>query len=170
MIDELVEDLLLTGRDITDSELHDLRRVVAAAGFSPDAVTRAGPKLSGMVWGTRSLRSNDWVPNDIQHYLLHVVVHQEWPVGTSLDEYVESLRDAVLREDGPVALDERFGVHRLSMYGRSGRWRGPFGSEWIMVGYNIGYGYWATGFQPDVEHFRVQQREGTGRRWLRPMM
>lgn len=169
VVDELIDELIRTGRKLSDAECRSLREAVASVGFDPHATARAGGKLAGIPWNAQIVASRDWIPNDVRHYLRHVIAQQEWPTGTLIDEYLQSLRDAVLDEDGAILLERFPDVQRLTFLGHCGRWRGPSGGPWILVGYNLGYGYWVTGYQPDEEHFlSLQGSEGAGRQWLRP--
>jgi hypothetical protein len=171
VVDELIENLIRTDRDITDAELRDLRNTVASVGFDPAAKARAGTEVAGSVWQGRIIASRDHISNEVRHYLRHAIAGQEWPSGTVLDEYLQSLHDAVLDSDGAILLEQFPLVRRLTFLGHSGRWRGPSGGAWILVGYNLGYGYWVTGFQPGEDRIlSLQGSEGPDRRWLQPLI
>lgn len=167
MIDELIDELIRTGRDITEDEAQNLRRVVGNLGFSPYDTMRAGTDLNGIVWQGRIIARNDQLPNDVRHYLKHVVAQGEWPSRTTIAEYVLSLREAVRDPGGGFCVDIFTTTWQLTFFGRSRAWEGQHGGEWILVGYNRGYGYWVTGFQPikGLEHVpsHVDRLE---RRWL----
>lgn len=169
MVDRLIQELSHSGRDITGAEFRELRRLVAEAGFDPSAVARAGVDVAGLTWRGRIAASRDWLPSEDQHYLKHVVANREWPLGATLDEYVESLRDAVRNDTGAVSLELVHATRRLTFLSPSGRWRGPGGGTWILVGYNIGYGYWSTGYQPDQRQLLAIQEERPDRQWLQPL-
>jgi hypothetical protein len=166
VVDELIEELIRTGRDVTNAELRELRRLVADAGFGPNAISPAGGDVAGLVWQGMNIASGDWLPNETLHFLKHVVAGQEWPTGTSLDEYVQSLRDTILEEEGAVSMEQVHTFHRLTFLSSSNRWRGPNGGPWILVGYNINYAYWSTGFQPKQRQISFIQEERSNRRWL----
>ncbi len=57
-----------------------------------------------------------------------------------------------------------FGWH-VAIVGRSGRWQGPRGFDWMLVEYRVSSGHWATGFQlRDGLFFFAPRRI---KRWLR---
>lgn len=168
VIGELVEDLVQTGREITDAELHEIRRAVASAGFGPTDTMKATMDMAGLTWQGRVIASSDRLPNDERHYLRHAVAREEWPANTTLHDYIHSLSDAVLDLRGGICLDSLAATHWLTFFSRSGRWRGPASGGWILVGYNLDHGHWTTGFQP-VEglDYRPPYFERLERRWLR---
>ena len=145
VVDQLIEELSQTGRDITDTELQDLRRWVAGVGFGPTATMKASADMAGSSWHGKIIASNDRLPNDIRHYLRHVTAREEWPVNTTLDEYIHSLSDAILDQRGGICIDKFQSTWRLTFFSRSVRWQGPGSGGWILVGYNQGHGHW----QPD---------------------
>lgn len=169
MVDELINDLIRTGREISDAECRALREAIAAVGFDPAAIVRAGTEVVGTIWQGHVIASHDRFPNDMRHYLRHVIAGREWPSGTLIHEYLQSLQEAVSDEDGAILLEQFPLVRRLTFLGRSGRWRGPSGGRWILVGYNLGYGYWVTGYQPGRDRILSLQTEGPDRQWLRPL-
>lgn len=105
---------------------------------------------------------------DIAHYLRHVIAGREWPSGTTLDAYVRSLQLAVLDLRSGILLEVVHGVTRLTFLALAGPWRGPEGSDWILVGYDIDYGYWTTGYQlRESLGERARRADIQERRWLR---
>jgi hypothetical protein len=168
VVDELIEELIRTGRSITDAELRELRQSVADSGFDPTATMKASVDIAGFLWQGRTVASNDWLPNDVRHYLRHVAARVEWPVNTTPDEYVRSLADAILDQHGGVCIDKLEDTWQLTFFSKADRWRGPGSGGWILVGYNQGYGYWTTGFQPvDGLDYRPSRWQRMERQWLR---
>lgn len=117
---------------------------MADVGFDEWRLVRAGGVIVGLVWNGRVVYAKDQLPFVEVYFLKHVVRGRQWPPGTPYDEYVESLRQAVSGLDGGVSLESRFGSVRLSFVARSFEYRGPEGAEWILVGYSVDYGAWAT--------------------------
>ena len=166
-IDALTLDIATTGREAATHELQWIRERVAVVGFDPNALSRAGTLLKGLTWEGRTIASSDRLPTAVVHYLRHAVARQERPAGTTLDEYSDSLRQTILAPAGGVYLERYFGVWELSFVGPSEQWRGPGGAEWILVGYETGYGFWVTGFQPrDGLDYLTQKPDRTHGRWL----
>lgn len=163
----LILDIARTGRDPTDDEIRQIRADAAAAGFDPNAVSRAGLVAHGLRWAGRTVQSSDRLSVDVAHYLRHVVAGQEWPAGTTLDHYVGSLRQAVRDPDGGIYLSRYTGAWSVAFLAHSGGQRGPAGGEWILVEYRPDYGYWVTGFQPGDGLVHLASPQRTDGRWLR---
>ena len=105
----------------------------------------------------------------VAKHLLHVELGQEWPVGTLPDEYLTSLEHTIRNQQGGISLErDEAGDWRLVFVGRSGRWRGPDGGNYILVGFLAEDGCWMTGFQPEqgLAYVTGRQRRADGR-WLR---
>ena len=122
----------------------------------------------GLRWGGRILQAGDRLPTDAVHYLKHMVVRQEWPLGLSLAAYRESLR-AVIRDDASGLLTSRFRDkgHHLSIVRRSGALRGPGGYEWLLVEYRVATGNIATAFQLEEGLDYLERPGRREKRWLR---
>ncbi len=167
VVDKIIESLLKADRAATIDLLRQLRTSVSLSGFDSSALTRAGSMVAGTTWQGRVIESSDRLPNSVRHYLRHVVSGKEWPTGTSFADYLESLRTTILDANGGVLLETFPMVRRLTFVAPSGPWRGPHGGPYILVGYNLGYGYWVTGFQPHDERlFNLQSASGVHLQWL----
>lgn len=166
-IKELIIEIIESGREATDDEIQRIREHVAGVGFEPGGWTKAGIHIHGLLWNGQIIHSNDRMSNLIAHFLRHTVAQQEWPTGTTLDEYIASLRRAVEDPEGGIALEKRFHQWQLSFIADARESQGLKSRGWILVGYPVEYGYWATGFQPDLglHHFTLDVTEGE--RWLR---
>jgi len=168
-VNQLILDLAESGRAANDQDIAWIREHVARAGFDSDSVARASPRLAGLEWNGVLLHSRDWLDNAGAHYLRHVVARQEWPVGTTLDEYIASLRNAVLDTDGGILLQSIQHLWHLTFVARSHEYTGPAGGRWIAVGYGVNYGYWVTGYQPEAGLHRFTLALEKGERWLCPL-
>lgn len=174
--DSLILDIATTGRDAAETELAVIAAYVASRGFDPSVTPTAHPKLgqrgAGLTWQGRTYASNERVPNGLRHYLLHVVGTPEWPAGTTIPEYEQSLAAAVREADAAMHLSlSRSALWQLHFFTPSRRWRGPAGAGYILVGYPLNYGWWSTGFQVELPqgHADAQLLSGKwqGGRWLR---
>ncbi len=114
-----------TGQPATAGELTRISAHVAAVGFDPAGQTRLGGRLAGLVWCGLRLGAGSRLATGEAHYRRHVVAGQEWPLGTSLDEYLASLRATVADPRAAILLDRMRGVWRLTFFAPSGPWRGP---------------------------------------------
>jgi hypothetical protein len=166
-VDQLILDLGQGTRRPTGQDLEAIRLHVAQAGFDPLATYPADRRVTGLQRSNgQIIRRGDPIPTAELHYLRHVVRLQEWPAGTTKDQYEDSLRNLALRLRVGILVSDKppFGWH-LAIIGRIGTMRGPGGREWVVVEYRIGTGHWATGFQPrEGLHFALMRRR---QRWLR---
>lgn len=164
----LIDDLIATDRDATDDEIVLIRQVVSSAGFDPNAISRVRGPLVGVTFERRVLARGDTLPNDAWHYAKHVVGGREWPAGTTISQYVSSLRQAIIAAANPILLDAIHGVPRLTLFGPAGASSGLEDREWIVVGYDVHYGYWTTGYQipNDPEAHRANTMQIGLTRWL----
>lgn len=101
-------------------------------------------------------------PYILRKYYEHVEGDQQWPSDTTPEQYLESLRETIL--------DARSGIY-LS-FGASGewtiyfvgrvrrRWRGPGGSNRILVILNAERRFFITGFQPSRDDEYVERQGG----------
>lgn len=98
----------------------------------------------------------------------HAVAGQEWPPGTTLAEYIQSIRDIALDPASGLFVSQfrTFGWHH-AIVGRADRWRGPRGYTWAMVEYRVTPGYWMTAFQMSqgLAYFSAATRKAG--QWLR---
>ena len=165
-IEQLIVAAATGIRRLTVVELRAVREYVAAAGFNPEPNASA-QGLAGVVWQGRVLKGTDRLPAGEAHYLDHVVQLQEWPVGTTLQGYYDSISSLILDHRSGV-LTSAYGTRlQLTIVGRTRQDRGPGGAELILVEYRVELGHWVTAFQPTdgLRVFRNARR--TGIRWLR---
>jgi hypothetical protein len=96
-------------------------------------------------------------------YDQHVVERLEWPASTTPEEYLESLREAVLDARSSIYLTDRIGATDWAIYFvgvvRRG-WRGPGGSNRVAVLFNAERHFLITGFQPPGEETYVERQGG----------
>jgi hypothetical protein len=96
-------------------------------------------------------------------YHQHVVERLEWPANTTPEEYLESLRDAVLDARSSIYLTDRIGATDWALYfvGAVRRaWRGPGGSNRVAVLFNAERHFLITGFQLPGEETYVERQGG----------
>jgi hypothetical protein len=136
-------------------------------GFDPTAQERVRGSLAGTEWRGVTLKGSDRLPPAERHYLRHVRKLQEWPVGTSLEEYIESVRRIVRDPRSGVFTSQYQGALQLGIIRRSGDLRGPGGFSWILVEYRLRTGHWTTAYQPDDSEGALATQRREGLRWLR---
>src|SRR5581483_9149683 len=124
--------------------------------------------LAGITWQGRVLRGRDRITAAEYHFLSHVVRVQEWPLGTTLQDYLDTIRDVFLDARSGLMLSQYYGQWQLAAMRRSGAAQGPDGGPWILAEYRAGLGRWVTAYQPR-SGLRVLRDPRRGRLvWLRP--
>ena len=165
--DRLILEAATGARCLTPAEFQQVLDHVAQAGFDPTVREKARGDLAGIEWRGRVLRGNDRLPPAERHYLKHAVKDREWPDGTTLDQYVESLRSVILDPGSGVFTSQYQGTWQIGIIRDSRELRGLNGHEWVLVEYRLATGHWVTAYQPEQG---LQDLEGPRRsdlRWLR---
>ncbi len=148
-VSDLIRVAGLGLRELSDDELRKIVEKVAKAGFNREHTSLVKPEMAGLVWKGKPLEVGERLPADEWHFVKHVLARQEWPEGTSLDEYLESLRAVIRNPESSIMVSRYQGIYwQIAFIAESGRWRGVGGSDFILVEYRDGYGFWITGFQP----------------------
>ena len=91
------------------------------------------------------------LPSAEAHYLRHVINNQEWPEGTTLADYVTTIRQVVQDLASGVLLSRYQDALQVGFMRRAGALRGPGGFAWVLVEYRVGFGHWTTAYQLDLE-------------------
>lgn len=171
-VDRVILEAATGARRLSFEELRLVLEHVAQAGFPPGANSEAHG-LSGIEWQGRILRRRDRITSAERHYLDHVVVNREWPDGTTLDEYLESIRAVILDPSSGVFTSRYLQAGQqwrwqLGVVNRTGELRGPRGADWILVDYRVGVG-WTTAYQPQQRLQALVDPRREEMRWLRPL-
>ncbi len=167
-ISALIRDIGESGRDITDEELQRLRTYLAAVSLARPSVARVDDGAGGLMWEGHILKGGDWMPRLAAKYLKHVMLNREWPDGTTIEEYAESLAEAVQDPTGGVYVERDEDTWKVTCVARSHRWTGRHGAAYIVVAFLPAKDPWLTGFQPDRGlRYITQDQLRTSGRWLR---
>jgi hypothetical protein len=165
--DRLILEAATGVRLLTRDQLQRVLEHVAQAGFNLRATETARSDLSGLRWQGRVLTASARLRPDHRHFLKHVVVDQEWPIGTTLQGYVDSIRRVILDPSAGVFTNQYLGAASLGIVRESRELRGPDGHDWVLVQYRLGWGHWVTAFQPDKGLDEVLEPQWGNVRWLR---
>jgi len=163
----IINDLAATGRPATDQEITIIRQHLAAAGFDPNAREELGGRRTTELWKGKELKGSDRLPPLEVKYIRHVLHKDEWPPGTTIDEFERSVREAVLSPDGGVFLSRYKGEQGVGFVARSGSWRGPSGLNWILVDYRLAQGHIMTAYQVATLAEITGHEQRSEMRWLR---
>lgn len=167
-VDQLIVNAATGARSLDSEQLLRVREHVSSAGFSSSRYL-VGGRLEGIIWNSQALRRTDELTAAEVHYLRHGVLREEWPRGTTLEGYLQSLRGVILDPtSGLLTSIWHDRVWHLSILRRSGPVRGPEGHEWLLVEYEVATGRWTTAFQlDDGPTFLTADRRRKEQRWLR---
>lgn len=163
--DRLILEAATGTRPLTRDELRQVAEHVALAGFRPGTASPARG-LSGLEWQGRTLHRSDRISAAERHYLRHAVVRQEWPLGTSLTDYIESIRYMVQDDRSGVFTSRYRGRQQVGFVRWSPELQGPDGSAWVLVEYRVGVGHWVTAYQPQEGLRALRSTEREDLRWL----
>jgi hypothetical protein len=166
-VQELIDVAMNSTRELRPNELQRVLEHIATVGFDPHALERVRGRLAGVHWQGIVLTGTDVLPPATVHYLWHVVIRREWPAGTTLEEYVDSLRDVVLDPASGVVAFKYQGAPQLGVLRESHDLRGPMGGEWVLIQYRVSIGHLVTAFQPVRGLEIVTEPQWTDVRWLR---
>jgi hypothetical protein len=118
----------------------------------------------------RFIRTGDLIDARRIKYFQHTVRDEQWPSGTSFEEFIESLVAVVDDDRGGVLVDRRPKGWRLTFSGRSGNWQGIYGGPVIIVMYDCADDGFVTAFQTDRGFAYVEGNEQlVDGVWLRRM-
>lgn len=137
-VDDLIRVAGLGLRELTPAEIQKIREVVAVAGFSSDP-EKCGSRIAGLIWEGKVIHSADKLPTGVVHYLRHAVQGNEWPSGTTIEEYYANLNSVVMDKESQIIISDLHNFRQI----------GFFSSEGIWVDYRIKYGKWVTGMYLD---------------------
>lgn len=168
--DQSIVDAATGARALPPDELQRVLEHVAQASFDPSARERVRGRLAGVVWMGRVLAGSDELGSEELHYLWHVVRNREWPDGTSLAAYLESIRQVILDATSGVLTHRYQGVWTLGIVRRSGNLRGPGGHDWVLLEYRVERGHWLTAYQPERGLQTLESPRWSDIRWLRSPM
>jgi hypothetical protein len=94
------------------------------------------------------IRTGDPIDARLAKYLQHVVREEQWPPGTTFDEFLDSLIDTVEGDGSGLFADRREHGWVLTFAGRSENLEGLDGGPWIVVMSDCQQDRLLTAFQP----------------------
>lgn len=147
-VDCLIRELVATRRWPTPSEIGEIVSRVATAPFDPDQdvsvrIKHRGLRYQGEILGARASSLT-------YHLVKRVVDDQQWAFGTTAEEYLADLRQAVRSADARVILYERRGgcIAAVMTRTRLPPARVGEGAEaWMLVVFSADRGTILSGYQ-----------------------
>lgn len=166
--DDLIRVAGLGLRELTPRELNKVVEKVGLLGLSQDPIQKVDQSIAGLMWNGKMLQKGDMISPEDAHYLKHVVVNGEWPMGTTLREYSNSLREIIQNPKSSIFISKFNENWQIGFVGRSGKWQGENGFSHIFVEYRVKYSYWVTGFQPKYLSEQIYKNREVIK-WLKPL-
>ncbi len=144
-IDTLIKELIQSGRQATDDELSQIIDHVTQAPLASRLIRPPG-------WLREALAQRDiTLPARVSageaHLLKRTYYDQQWPVDTSLDEFVADLRHAIRHQEAHMWTYEYFDEPHVSFLAPSHIRGTPGAKPYIFVAYSARYGTLTTGYQ-----------------------
>jgi hypothetical protein len=144
-IDALIVELIESGQRATDEELSQIVAHVAQAPFASRLVRP--PRWWREALARLGITMPARVPASEAHLLKRVYYDQQWPVGTTTDQFVADLRLAIQHPDARVWTYEYFGEPCIGLLAPSHIRGTPGAKPYIFVAYSARYGTLTTGYQ-----------------------
>ena len=145
--DELIKFASLDLRPLTNKEVGKIVDQVAERGFNNNLLEKAGGRLTGLEWQGNTIKGSDMMGSGIVHYLRHVVAHREWPVGTSVDDYYQSIKEVVLDKQSQLFVSRFRGALQVGIVRESGNFAGPGSKGLFFVEFRAETGHVVTANQ-----------------------
>lgn len=159
-MDQLIAEAAASPRQLTESEIAGIRAHVLSRPFDSRPIS-AGRRLSGVRDRRgRVLEANDELPSVEHHLLLRTVRDEQWPIGTSVEVFLDDLRRAVSHRAASIWTYRYRGEDYAGFVARNGltppaRKR----TAYVFVAYSATFGVLRTGYQLDDEE-GWQPRDG----------
>ncbi len=165
-VDRLIRELIDTGRQATEAEIGRIIERMATAPFDP-RVRPVPVKDRGLAYQGRVLGERE--DSLFYHLVKRVRIEETWPDGTTADQYLADLRQAVRAPTARLALYKERGGHIAAIITptstvlREAR-RGPQAYPNLLVIYSADRGIIVSGYQfSTFARARIPQEA----RWLR---
>ena len=145
--EELIKFASLDLRPLTNREIGKITSFVAERGFNDNLLEKAGGRLSGVSWQGKVIKGSDMLGVGEVHYLRHVVTHNEWPVGTTPNQYYQSIVEVIKDPSTGVMVSRFQGVLQLGFLREAGNLAGPDSKGIIIIEYRTQLGQLVTANQ-----------------------
>lgn len=165
--DELIKFASLDLRPLTNREIGKITNFVAERGFNDSLLEKAGGRLSGRKWQGNTIKGSDMLGAGVVHYLRHVVFGNEWPAGTTLEDYYESIRDVVGDSQTKMFISRYLGELQAGFVRDAGPYKGASSKGIFFVEYRISTGSVVTANQAKTIDGIIESLERSGIIWIR---
>jgi len=160
--DELIKFASLELRPLNGVEINKIVEHVMTQGYDDNLLQKVPAMLDGFEFNGKTVSRGDMIGSGINHYLKHVIRQQEWPDGTTYNDYLASIREVLSDPNKEIVVSHYEESLQIGFLADSGKWRGVFGYGKIWVEYRPKISHIITAFQlNDIEElFENQPRTG----------
>jgi len=144
-IDALIIELIESGRQAMDEELPQIVAHVAQSPFASRLVRP--PRWWREALGRLGITMPARVSAGEFHLFRMVYLDEQWPPGTTLETYVQDLRQAIRHPEAQVWTYHYYGAPAIGFLAPSHIPEAPVSIPFIFVAYSPRYGTLTTGYQ-----------------------
>ncbi len=101
-IARLVLEAANGARRLAEEEIRQIIEHIAQAGSDSVAMEYVGGRVRDREWQGRILRGRDRLSPSDAHYVRHVIAGHEWPAGTTQEQYIASIEQAIRNPDTTI--------------------------------------------------------------------
>ena len=165
--DELIKFASLDLRPLTSVEIGKISNHVARAGFPKNLYQRVTAQFTGIKLNGKPLNKGESISVGEAHYVKHVILQKEWPIGTSISQYLASLAEVISDLKSSIFISRYHDQLQIGFIGGSKQWKGPDGHDIILVEYRVNIAGLVTGYQPEDIQEILKNKNRTDLKWLR---
>jgi len=165
--EELIKFASLDLRPLTNREIGKITNLVAERGFNDNLLEKAGGRLAGLEWEGNTIKGSDTLGVGVAHYLRHAVFKEEWPKGTSINEYYASLRNVVEDKTTKIFIGSYLNELQISFIRDAKELAGKDSGGTILIEYRPKLGYFVTANQVKTELEIIEDAKRSGIIWIR---
>jgi hypothetical protein len=165
--EELIKFASLDLRPLTRVEIGKITNLVAERGFNDNLLEKAGGRLTGLEWQGNTIKGSDMMGSGIVHYLRHVVAGNEWPAGTTIDQYYDSISQVIKDNQTKIFVSRYSGELQIGFTRESGEYAGIKSRGLFFVEYRLKTGQVVTANQAKIIDDIINASERSDLRWIK---
>ena len=165
--EELIKFASLDLRPLTNREIGKITSFVAERGFNDNLLEKAGGRLSGRKWQGNPIKGSDMLGSGVVHYLRHVVFGDEWPAGTTLEEYYDSISQVVQDTQTKVFISRYSGELQVGFIREAGKYAGTKSSGLFFIEFRLSTGSLVTANQAKIFDDIINAVERSDLKWIK---
>jgi len=165
--EELIKFASLDLRPLTNKEIGKVTSFVAERGFNDNLLEKAGGRLTGLEWEGNTIRGSNMMGTGVVHYLRHVIAGNEWPAGTTLEEYYDSISQVVQDKQTKVFISRYSGELQVGFTREAGKYAGTKSSGLFFIEFRLSTGSLVTANQAKIFDDIINAVERSDLKWIK---